>query len=315
MLRQILFNIGVIAPIFILIVLGAMLKRIKIIDEQFIKKSTQFIFKISLPALIFQKLSHVNFHLVFNIKMVYVAIVLTLFQFFFSWYLAGKLTARPENKGVMVQGAVRSNFAIIGLAVLLNLFGDNAVGKASILLSFIMPLYNLIGVIALLLPFQSKVKFDILRFLKELALNPLIISVVVSLPFSYKIVIVPALFSKVINYLAIIALPLALINIGGTMDFNRKAGTPADAYYISLMKIGLFPLLFTPALIMLGFRGTDLAVLFTLFAAPTAIATFPMAEGMKGNIKLASGIIVITTSLSVLTLSVGFGILKYYGFI
>jgi len=315
MLEKIFFNIGVIAPIFILILLGILLKYINLIDEHFVRKSSQFIFKVSLPALIFQKLSQINFHSVFNFKMIYIALAFTIVQFFVAWIVSGKLTNLPENKGVIVQGAVRSNFAIIGLAVLLNLFGDNAVGKASILLSFIMPLYNLLGVVALLLPFQSSIKFDVLKFLKELALNPLILSVVISLPFSYKLVAAPLLFTKVVGYLSPIALPLALVNIGATVDLKKLVKASGIAYYVSFLKIGVFPLLFTPTLILIGFRGVDLVVLFTLFACPTAIATFPMAEGMKGNIKLASGIIVITTSISVLTLSIGYGVLKYYGFI
>ncbi len=312
MLHQILFNIEIISPIFLLVVLGFFLRHIKLINDDFVRTSSKFVFNISLPALIFLKLSETDFSVVFDLNLIYFALAVTVVEFFVAWGISGKLTKQPEDKGVFTQGSFRSNFAIVGLAVLKDVLGDSAVGKASIVLAFVMPLFNFLGVISLMLPFRNKLKFDFKTFALGIILNPLILSVLFALPFSYNFVSLPNVFVKLFQYLGAIALPLALIDIGATVNLNALKNASLNSFVASSLKIFFFPLLFTIIAVILNFRGTNLVILLVLLASPTAIATFPMSQAMKGNIKLAGNIIVITTLISVLTLSLGLGILKYY---
>jgi malonate transporter len=59
----------------------------------------------------------------------------------------------------------------------------------------------------------------------------------------------------------------------------------------------------------------DLGIMFVLFACPTAIVSFIMAEAMGCNSKLAGNIVVISTIGSVITISAAIIILKSVGLI
>jgi malonate transporter len=313
LLRQILINIEIIAPIFFLVLLGFFLRYIKMINDEFVRTSSKFVFNVSLPALIFLKLSQTDFSVAFDFPLIYFALIITLLEFLFGWLIAGKLTHAPEDKGVFAQGSFRSNFAIVGLAVLKDVLGDAAVSKASIVLAFVMPLYNFLGVISLMLPFKKKLKFNFKKFFLEIILNPLILSVILSLPFSYKVIPLPNVFEKLFYYLGVIALPLALIDIGATVNLESLKNASQSSFAAASLKIFFYPIVFTIVAVLYGFKETNIVVLLILFGCPTAIASFPMSQAMKGNIKLAGNIIVITTLISVLTLSIGLGILKFYG--
>jgi predicted permease len=78
------------------------------------------------------------------------------------------------------------------------------------------------------------------------------------------------------------------------------------------MKIVLVPLLFTCGAYLFGFRGGDFIIMFILFASPTAILSFIMADTMGANAKLAGTIILISTVFSVFTISLGLMILKQF---
>lgn len=313
MLRQIFANIEIIAPIFFLVLTGIFLRYVKLVDERFVKTSSKFVFNVSLPALIFLKLSKTDFSEVFDFSLIYFALGVTLLEFLFAWLIAGKLTKAPEDRGVFAQASFRSNFAIVGLAVLKDVLGDGAVSKASIVLAFVMPLYNLLGIISLMLPFRQKMSFDFKKFLLEIILNPLILSVVFALPFSYNIIPLPLVFEKLFSYLGAIALPLALIDIGATVNIQTLRNASLNSFTASSLKIIFYPLVFTFVAALWGFKDVNIVILLVLFGCPTAIASFPMAQALRGNIKLAGNIIVITTLLSVITLSIGLGVLKFYG--
>ena len=63
-----IFIINTVAPIFVIVILGWGLRKIGVITESFIKQSTQFLFKVALPTLIFLKLAIVDIRNIFDIK-------------------------------------------------------------------------------------------------------------------------------------------------------------------------------------------------------------------------------------------------------
>ena len=221
----------------------------------------------------------------------------------------------PEDKGVFVQGSFRSNFAIIGLALIVNLIGEKNLGRASLLLAFIMPLYNILAVIVLTVPFKGKRQYDYFQTFVEIGKNPLIIAALLAIPFSILQINPGEIFTITLTYIAKIALPLALISIGASLNFNRLKKASNLSFIAAFNKIVLFPFIAVMAGILMNFNSEQMVILFILFASPTAIVSFIMAEAMGSNSKLASDIIVISTLLSIITLSIGIILLKYFSII
>ena len=311
----ILFTVNIVAPIFLLIVLGIFLKQVKLVNGIFVSQTSKFVFKVSLPALIFLKIATITITEAFDGKLILTALILVLFIAGISWLLSSMLTKVPADKGVFIQGSFRSNFAIIGLALIANLIGEEQLGKASLVLAFVMPLYNILAVLALTIPFKEVRRYDYSRTIKEIGKNPLILAAVFAAPFSVFQIQLGSVFTTTLTYLAKIALPLALISIGASLNLRNLKKASKLSFAAMFNKIVIFPILAVLTGVFLHFDSNQLVILFILFASPTAIASFIMADAMGSNSKLASDIIVLTTLFSIITLSTGIILMKYYSVI
>ncbi len=315
MISILLFTIEIIAPIFLLILIGSGLQKTNLVNETFVRQSSNFVFNVSLPALVFVKLFNIEIGHAFDAKLIVSSFVLVFILFLISWGVSVFLTKTPEDQGSFIQGSFRSNYAIVGLAIILGMFGEESLGKAALLLAFIMPLYNILAVIALTVPFhrENNIQYD--KMIKDILTNPLIVAAIVAILFSIFEIRVWTAIEKTLNYLAIIALPLALIGIGATLKMDRIIKASTLAFSSSFLKIVLFPLIAVLVGIFIDLPSSDLGIFFILFATPTAIASFVMADAMKCNSKLAGDIIAISTVLSVFTMTIGLVVLKYFGYI
>ena len=239
----------------------------------------------------------------------------TLLVYFIVWIIASLFIKDGRDLSVFVQGAYRSNYAIVGLAIIANLFGDEGLGKATLILAFLLPLYNVLAVIILTVPMRKIKKLKLSSTVQEIILNPLIISVIVALPFSYYKLELPSMLLTTGNFLADVALPLALIGIGGSLNIENIRRASTLAFSSSILKLIVVPVVLTYFAYLFGYRGMDLGIMFILFACPTAIVSFIMAEAMGANSKLAGNIVVISTIGSVITISAAIIFLKGAGLI
>lgn len=309
-LHSLSFTANIVAPIFFIVFLGYLLKRIKLIDDAFIGTASKLVFVITLPALVFMSISRTDFHAVFNPEQLSFVLIGTLLSFVFLWAGAKYWITKPEDLGVFIQGAFRSNYGIIGLAVSYNLFSDSGLAQASLLLALVIPLFNVLSIIALTIPAQQSGASSWGKTTIEVIKNPLIIAVLLALPFSYFGFQLPEIAQKTGRYFANLTLPLALLAIGGSLNLASLRNTSAQASWATACKLVFIPFILTIAAWIYEFRGQDLAMLMVLFGCPTAAASFVMAKGMGGNAELAANIILMTTLGSVITLSAGIYLLR-----
>ena len=310
LIDNIIFTGNVIAPVFLLVFLGYFVKRINVINENFVDITSKFVFSVSLPALVFINIVGINLSEAIDISQIIYIYAATLFSFFIVWILSIPFIKDAKNLSVFVQGAYRSNFAIVGLAIISKLFGASALGKASLILAFVLPLYNVLAVIILTVPFRKERKLNLKSTLVEILLNPLIVAVILGLLFSYFQINLPSVINLTLDFTAELALPLALIGIGGSLNMQNIQKASGLAFTSSAIKIILIPIVLTLGSYYFGYRGLDLGIMFVLFSCPTAIVSFIMAEAMGANSKLAGNIVLISTVASVFTIAVGIVILK-----
>lgn len=315
MIDNFLFSLNVVAPVFILILIGYISKQLNFINENFVNVTSKFAFNISLPVLIFMQVFSLNLNQAINLKIIGFIYIATISSFILIWVFSIPFIKNLKDRSSFIQGAFRSNFAIIGFAIISNLFGKGTLGKASIILAFILPLYNILAVIVLTLPRKNEIDFKIKDVITEILFNPLIIAVVIGLIFSLANIKLPKPLYDSGRLLADLALPLALIGIGGSLNLNEIKKAPSLAISSSIIKIIILPAIFTPLGYFLNLRNDDLMIIYILFASPTAIVSFIMAEAMGANGKLAGNIILISTIGSVFTFAVGIMIMKSFSLI
>jgi len=314
-LENVLYAVNTILPVFLILFLGYFLKRKKIFDDAFITTSSTIVYRVALPTFLFLKLSDTDFKTTFYPKEVIFILCGILISFCFIWFFARFFIKENKNLGVFVQGSFRSNFAIVGLAIIYNVFGESGLAKGTVILAFIVGMLNILSVTVLESTLRPGSKTNILNLFFNILKVPMIIAIIVSLPFALFQIVLPEAIIKTGDYLAALTLPLALIGIGGSLNFTQLRKVSGMAISAAVIKIFVIPLVMTYTAFLFGFKADTLGIIFIFFACPTAIVSFIMAKGLGGNEKLAGNIVVISTVGSVITISSGIFILKFFNLI
>jgi len=121
-MQNVIFTLNVVAPVFLIIIIGLILKLTKGINDNFVSVSSKVVFNVALPALIFLKLSTADFNIAFNLKEIIFVFGGVIIFFIIIWIVSIPLTKNGRDRASFIQGSFRSNFVIIGFAILFNMF-------------------------------------------------------------------------------------------------------------------------------------------------------------------------------------------------
>lgn len=311
MLALLLQTFGITAPVFAMLFLGVLLRRVGWIDPAFIQTASALVFNATMPAMLFLGIYHSDLHSAARPAVLLYFCLATLVGFLLAWGWSIWRVPRAD-RGVYTQGAFRGNNGIIGLALATNLYGDHGLALGSVLAALVILCYNTLSSVVLAI-YSPSMKSDPWSILKSVLRNPLILGVLAALPFSWLGIALPAWLLTSADYFAQMTLPLALICIGGTLSLASLRESGGIALSASLMKMVWLPLICTVGAWLYGFRGAELGVLFLYFASPTAAASFVMARAANGNHELAASIIVITTLAAAVTTNIGIFLLQWGG--
>ena len=317
MTAAIVFAITIVLPNLALMGLGFFMQRRREIGPSFIDQASKMVFNYALPCLLF--FSVVDSEVNYSQQMVLIGagLVVTLILFFGAELYAKRFVSGAENKGVFVQGIFRSNMAILGLATVANAYGDQGLSIGAVYMGIITIVFNILAVITLSrVSTKSVVSWaDRLTIVgKKLLSNPLIIALVSA--FIYKAIGLPApakVIHQIGDLLSAIALPLALICAGATIDLKSMLHPSGLSMQASIGRIVIAPLIAVAVGWGFGLTGVHMGVLFLMVASPTAAASYVMAKAMGGNEVLAANILAFTTVVSLFGMAIGAGILRGIG--
>ena len=313
MLAVVQQTISVTAPVFSMLFLGVLLKRLGLIDGAFINTASALVFRGTLPTLLFLGIVKADLSTALQPALLLYFVIATLGCFLLAWGWA--IVRCPEaDRGIYTQGAFRGNNGIIGLALATSMYGDYGLSVGAVLGGVVILSYNTLSAIVLAI-YSPQAKTDVWSLSKSILSNPLIIGVLAAIPFALWQIALPEWLLTSGEYFAQMSLPLALICIGGTLTLESLRQSSGMAISSSVMKVFWLPLVATLGAWLWGFRGADLAILFLYFASPTAAASFVMAKAVGGNHQLAAAIIVLTTLATVVTTNLGLFVLQWAGWI
>jgi malonate transporter and related proteins len=306
-------TINAVGPVFVIVFLGYVLRILKMADDRFADTASRIIYTIALPALIFSSIAKTDFRTAFDMREILFAIAGSILIFSIAWITGYTTLHEGADRGSFIQGCFRSNFAIVGFALIESIFGGTALSKAALVLAFIQPVYTILAVISLTVPLKKKDR-NLTHTIVDVLRNPLMISVLAAIPFSLFSLRLPRFISGSLDNLSALTLPLALLAIGAGMNMDTLKGTIKPAITASILRTIIFPLLITSIAVAMGFRGVELGIIFILFATPTAVASFAMAQAMGCNGKLAGSIVIMSTMFSAFTITLGLYIIRSLGF-
>ena len=307
-MENLILSFKVIAPLMLLLLVGVFLKKIGFISDMVNKSMNKVVSQFFLPLLIFKNIINCDPDEVFNVKLIIFVVVGIFVEFLVSILLVHFLTQDRKKMGVMIQGMFRSNYVIFGPPVAISLYDDQGAAAAAILAMAVIPCFNVLAVVALEMYNGNSV--NPLNILKKTLKNPLIIASVLGIVFSLFKIKIPELIYDPLLDLAGCATPLAFIFLGATFTFGSIKDHWKELFSVVSCRLILYPIVLITIASLLGFEGVLLVVILTVFASPTAVASFSLAQTLGGDDKLAVNIVVFTSILSIVTMFLWILILK-----
>jgi predicted permease len=300
--------INTLAPVFLLIVLGVVLRKARFLSAELITGLNRLVYWVGLPALLFYKIAITDYDFQ-TAGRTFLVVFLGMFASIIAGYFIAYLLKVPAaSVGTFVQGSYRGNLLYIGLPIIIYSFygAQNAAqmqNTAAIVLGFIVPFYNILAVIVLLAG-QHKIDRSIFaKISRSVLTNPLFIACVAGIVYSALSLKIPLVAARTIEAVGQMALPLALLAIGATLAYSRVSGRKNFAFVASIIKVALTPLIGFAIALLIGLGSGETRIALIYLACPTAVLSFIMAENLGGDGKLAAAIVLISTILSVVSLA------------
>ncbi len=316
-MEHFLFSVNATLPIFLVMAAGYALRRIKMVDGNFVDRLNALNYKVTLPVLLFTDMAGADFFAVWDTKYVLFCFFSTLLSFAVILAVAWVFLKGRALLGEFAQGAYRSSAAVLGIALIQNIYGSATIAPLMILGS--VPLYNILAVCVLTFTDpETGGKPDKKRIgaaAKGILTNPIILSIAAGFLASLVKLDLPYIVDKTLSYFAALATPLALIGLGAGFEGRKalKRWKPTlGAAFFKLIALGAA---FLPIALALGFRGEQLVGLLVMLCAPTTVSCYVMARNLHHEGVLTSSIVVATTILSSLTLTGWIWLLKGLGYL
>ncbi len=315
-MEQLLFSLNATVPVFLVMVIGYLLKQFRVVDEPFVKTLNRFNYRITLPVLLFRDIAESDFYGVWDTRYVLYCFFVTLVSIIVIWAVVGLCYRDKDRLGEFVQAAYRSSAAVLGIAFIQNIYGSS--GMAPLMIIGTVPLYNIAAVLVLSFTGPSAHGLDkasLKSAVKGILTNPIIIGILLGMIASACHITFPAMLSRTIGNIASLATPLALLGLGAGFEGRRALKQIRPTAAASFIKLILLPAIFLPLAVRLGFTTEKLVAILIMLGSPTTVSCYIMAKNMGHEGTLTSSVVVSTTFFSSVTLTLWLFVLRSMGLI
>ena len=315
-MENLIFCLNATIPVFLVMIVGYVLKNIGLLDDHFVKTLNSFNYKVTLPMLLFKDLSKTDFTQVWDTRYVLFCFLVTLFCISISWIGVRLFFKTTDLRGEFIQAAYRSSAAVLGIALIQNIYGDSTI--APLMIIGTVPLYNAAAVVVLSFNGPDARGMDraaVKKTLKDILTNPIILGILLGVIFSLLPFSLPTIASKTVNNLAVLASPLALIGLGAGFEGKKALACIKPTIVCSIIKLLVWPALFLPLAAWMGFTDQKLIALLIMLGSPTTASCYIMAKNLRHEGVLTSSVVVSTTFLSSVTLTFWLFVLRSCGLI
>lgn len=297
-----------VAPMFLIMAAGCVVKRLKIISESTARQANDLCFRVFMSTLLFYNTYSSDINRSFQPQVLLFCVLGILAEFFLWIPLSQRVTPSPPAQGVLLQASFRTNITLLGIPIVTSLFGSENTGEITILLAFLVPLINILGVVSLEI-FRGG-KPDARKIIRNVAANPLVDGALLGALTVLLGLRLPYVLETAIRDVADATMPLSLLLLGASLDFSRFGSTARSLTGCVIYRLILSPGAFLALAFLIGFRGFPLIAVLLVFGTPVAVASYTVAVTMGGDSDLAGNIVLMTTGFSCVTLFLWIWLLK-----
>lgn len=314
MFENFIFSLNVTLPVFLVIALGKFLNKVGLFSDEFAKSADKLAFRALIPVLMFRDIAGMDFKKDFDVKFVAFCAITSFVMFCGVWLFSAVCLKDKSMVGAFSQGSARGSAAVLGIALATNIYGSS--GHAPLMVLAAVPVFNVMSVVILAFSSENGRKnINILKILKGIITNPIILGILCGVPFSVFDITLPAALSSAVDSVAKTATPIALLSIGASFSLASAKSRLSPALAASFVKLVVLPVVFLPVAIYLGFSGSALVSIFVMLGSPSTVTCYIMAKNMDNDHILASNIVMISTLLSAFSVTVFVFLLKYFSLI
>jgi len=292
-------------PVFALIGLGSLLKRVNLTGGHFLKTSDRLVYFIFFPAMLFWKIGSAPTADQAAFDLIGAALGTLVIVYLISAMSINLFKVPRFAAGSYSQSCYRFN-TYVGIAVIMNAMGEAGVARFGILIGFIIPIINVLAVSTLIWYSGQAIgtKERARITLKALISNPLILGCLAGMAYAQTIGTFPVFLDNTFRMAAMLTLPLALLSIGGTLTMKNLKQDAGHAFAGSVIKLVFMPIVGYLTLSALNASPLSFRVGMIFFALPTSPAIIVLSSQLNSDTKFASAAIVLSTLLSFFSLSI-----------
>jgi len=301
--------INSIVPIFLLVLLGHLLQKIGFFSDGFFNNVNRLVFWIALPAMLISDISESTLELESIGRIVFLLTGGTVLSLALAWGISRILKLPAPQTGAFIQGSFRGNGAFVSLPVILyslDTMDPKAETLATVVLAPLVILFNILGVTVLAHYGRSSntKRPSFVSLLLKMLKNPLIIACGIGIALNLYQVAIPTALFRPLALLGDIALPLVLMSIGASLQFERLRGAASPSLIASLIKLIAAPMLGFMLTHVLKCSHTEIMIALLYLAAPAAGTSYIMADAMGNDGPLAGRIVALSTLLAAATIPI-----------
>jgi malonate transporter and related proteins len=297
--------IAALLPVFLLIVLGFMLKRSLMRLETQWHGLERLTYYVLFPMLLVQTLVKADLARA-PVAGVGGALLLSALAMSLLCLALRPLLARLAVDGPaftsIFQGATRWQ-TYVALAVSGNLFGDAGLALASVAMVAIIPLVNVFSV-AVLAHYASPEKQSVRAVVMTVVRNPLIWACAIGLALNVAQMPLPKLWHEVADALGRSSLAIGLLVTGAGLHLEGMFRPSLAATVAVVLKLMVMPVLAIGLALWFGLSGASLAIVAACSAVPASSSAYVLARQMGGDAPLLAQIITLQTILAALTMPI-----------
>ncbi len=288
--------VDLLAPLFLLIVLGAVLHRVGLLPAEVIGPLNRLLYWVGLPVVVFHSLAVAEPVAGQVGPLLGLLLLATAVSIGLAWGWSLLLRVPPRGRGTFVQAAFRGNLSYIGLPLLLSVPG---LPRAAAVLSMapMLIVYNAVSV-AWLLASRGDRQSGGRVVLREIARNPIILASLAGAAWHYLGWPLSTPVQRTLRTIAEMSLPLALLMIGAALLMFPLRGNLRAATVASLHKVALSPLAGYVIGRWWGLDGGTLLAALLCLACPTAAVSYTMSRQFEGDEALAAAAVVLSALLA-----------------
>ena len=314
-MENLIFSLNATVPIFTLMVLGYLFRKIGLMDEKAAAWMNKFVFKAALPVLVFKDLADQDFAKTWNGKFVLFCFAATSISIAVIALLSKCIVKDRAKRGEFIQSAYRSSAALLGIAFIHNIYGESASGMGPLMILGSVPLYNIFAVIILMLTAENEEnkengKKRIQSTIRGIFTNPIILGIAVGMLWSVLRIPQPKVVQTIVSNIAALATPLGLMSMGAAFEFQKALKELKSALIASFIKLFVLAAVFLPLAVTLGFAGEQIVAILVMLGSATTVSCYIMAKSMGHEGTLSSSVIMLTTFGCSFSLTFWFYILR-----